>query len=115
MRRAFCSGVWAEAAISSDTRDQASPPRATSASTMEWVTRICGASTSGSADTRRLNVCSLQPTNPSGGFFFLTLRCFLGSPAAFVIARAFSMSCSGASAITSPSVSNPARPARPAI
>ena len=77
--------------------------------------RRWGASVSGSAETSRLNVCSLHPTKPSGGFFFLILRCFFGSPAAFAIARAFSMSCSGASAITKPSVSKPARPARPAI
>ena len=33
----------------------------------------------------------------------------------FALCFAFSTSCSGASAITSPSVSKPARPARPAI
>ena len=51
----------------------------------------------------------------SGAFFFLILRSFLGSSPALAISLAFSISCSGASAMTMPSVSKPERPARPAI
>ena len=64
---------------------------------------------------RRSKVCLFQVTKPSGGCFFLTLRIFFGSSPAFAMSFAFSMSCSGASAITMPSVSKPERPARPTI
>ena len=82
---------------------------------MEWLTRMRGLSFSGSAAMSFWNVASFQPTNPFGGCFVFILRAFFGSPPAFASARAFSMSYSVASAITMPSVSKPARPARPAI
>ena len=70
---------------------------------------------SGSAAISRSKVCSFQPTKPSRGFFVLMLRARLASPPALRSARALSMSYSVASAMTTPSVSKPARPARPAI
>ena len=99
----------------SSTRARASPPCSTSASTMECVTRRRGRSVSGGASMSRVNVASFQVTNPSGGFFFFRRFIFLGSPMALSSALKFSISCSGASAITTPSVSKPERPARPAI
>ena len=62
-----------------------------------------------------LNVSSFQFTKFSGGRFFLIFLSFFGSPAAFTSALWFSISCSGASAMATPSVSKPERPARPAI
>ena len=112
---AFSCGSWAESAMSWRTAARASPPRATTASTMECVMRMRGVSFSGAFSTRWVNVFSSQLTKPSGGCFFLILRSFLGSPAALTWARWFSISCSGASAMTRPSVSKPDRPARPAI
>ena len=111
----FSSSVCSESAMSSSTRARASPPCSTSASTIEWVTRMRGVSFSGTDSTRRLKVSSFQLTKFSGGFFFLILRSFFASPAAFTSALWFSISCSGASAMTTPSVSKPDRPARPAI
>ena len=111
----FSSGVWAESAMSSCTFAQASPPRLTTDSTMEWVMRMRGVSFSGGFSMRCSKVCLFQLTKPSGGCFFFTRRCFFGSSPALSIALWFSISCSGASATTMPSVSNPARPARPTI
>ena len=82
---------------------------------MEWVIFMRGFNVSGTAAMRRSKVCLFQVTKPSGGCFFLTLRIFFGSSPAFAMSFAFSMSCSGASAITMPSVSKPERPARPTI
>ena len=45
----------------------------------------------------------------------MILRSFFGSPPAFATSFAFSISCSGARATTTPSVSKPLLPARPAI
>ncbi len=56
-----------------------------------------------------------QPTNPSGGFLRTIRRFLRSSSPALAISRAFSTSWSGASATTVPTVSYPARPARPAI
>ena len=53
--------------------------------------------------------------NPSGGFLRTTLRRFFGSSPALASRRSFSTTCSGACTTTRPVVSNPARPARPAI
>ena len=97
------------------TRPYASPPCTTSDSTMEWVIFMRGFSVSGTASIRRSKVCLFHVTKPSGGCFFLILRIFFGSSPAFARSFAFSMSCSGASAITMPSVSKPERPARPTI
>ena len=93
----------------------ASPPWATSLSTIEWVIFIWGISVSGSFPISLAKVDSFHVTNPSGAFLRLIFLSFFGSPPAFARARAFSISYSGASAITSPSVSKPERPARPAI
>ncbi len=82
---------------------------------MEWVIFMRGFNVSGTAAMRRSKVCLFQVTKPSGGCFFLTLRNYIGSSPAFAMSFAFSMSCSGASAITMPSVSKPERPARPTI
>ena len=112
---AFSASGCADSSTSRCTRAQASPPCSTSASTIECVTFMRGRSGSGTAATSRSKVCLFQPTNPSGGFLVLILRAFLGSPPALASARAFSMSYSVASAMTWPSVSKPARPARPTI
>ena len=82
---------------------------------MECVMRRRGFSVSGTASIRRSKVCLFQVTKPSGGCFFLILRSFFGSSPALATSFAFSMSCSGASATTMPSVSKPERPARPTI
>ena len=74
-----------------------------------------GLSVSGVLSMRRWKVPSFQVTKPSGGFFFLSFFIFLGSPMALSSALWFSISYSGASAMTTPSVSKPERPARPAI
>ena len=58
---------------------------------------------------------SVQDTKPSGGFLRWTLRSFLGSSPALASALWFSTTWSGAWTTTAPDVSNPARPARPAI
>jgi hypothetical protein len=92
----------------------ASPGRATTFSSIEWVTAKLDASGSGGAATSRSNVGLPQDTNPFGGTLRTTLRRFFGSPARFS-ARSFSITCSGACTTTVPDVSNPARPARPAI
>ena len=52
---------------------------------------------------------------PSGGLRRTTLRRFFGSSPALASARSLSITCSGACTTTRPMVSNPARPARPAI
>ena len=82
---------------------------------MEWVMRMRGVSFSGGFSIRCSKVCLFQLTKPSGGCFFFTQRCFFGSSPAFSRALWFSISCSGASAMAIPSVSKPARPARPTI
>ena len=82
---------------------------------MECVMRRRGCNVSGCVSIRRSKVCLFHVTKPSGGFFFLMRRSFLGSSPALAMSLAFSISCSGASAITMPSVSKPERPARPAI
>ena len=97
------------------TRAYASPPCTTSDSTMECVIFMRGFSVSGTAAIKRSKVCLFHVTNPSGGCLFFILRSFFGSSPAFATSFAFSMSCSGASAITMPSVSKPERPARPTI
>ena len=99
----------------SSIRARASPPCATSLSTIECVIFRCGTRVSGSASMSLSNVLWFQVTKPSGAFLRLTFLSFFGSPPALAMAFWFSISYSGASAITSPSVSNPIRPARPAI
>ena len=74
-------------------------------------------------DVQRLRVGGDQPLErglapghePSGGFLRTTLRRFFGSSPALASAFSFSTTCSGACTTTVPVVSNPARPARPAI
>ena len=87
-------------------------------------TRIRLTSGSGSPETSLSKVCSVHTTVPSGGFvscaLLFRLACFSGLSAAFLasaffFARSFSIVCSGACTTTRPAVSNPARPARPAI
>ena len=73
---------------------------------------------SGGALTRRSKVGWPHDTIPGGGFFFWILRTFLSCAvraAAFAAALWFSMTWSGARAMTVPIVSKPARPARPPI
>ncbi len=82
---------------------------------MEWVIFICGTSVSGAASISLSKVFWFHVTKPSGAFLRLTFLSFFGSLPALARAFAFSISNSGASAITRPSVSNPMRPARPAI
>ncbi len=84
-------------------------------STMAWLTRMRETSASGVPVESLVNVPSPHDTKPSGAFLRWILRCFLTSSPALRTSRAFSMSCSGASTMTWPTVSNPARPARPAI
>ncbi|CAM5658317.1 hypothetical protein STENM327S_08995 [Streptomyces tendae] len=95
--------------------EKASPGRAITDSSMVWVTRKRDVSGSGSEPMSLSNVLSDQATNPSGAFFRTTFRRFFGSSPALASAFSFSTTCSGAWATTNPSVSNPARPARPAI
>ena len=111
----FSASDCMESSTSLYTRVQASPPCSTSASTMELVMRMRGVSVAGTDSMSLSKFCLFQPTKPSGGFFVLMLRAFLGSPPALARAFARSMSYSVASAMTRPSVSKPARPARPAI
>ena len=70
---------------------------------------------SGGASRRRSNVLSVQLTCPSGAFLRTIFFSFFGSSPAFSSSLRFSITCSGARMMTSPTVSNPARPARPAI
>ena len=84
-------------------------------SSIEWLTWKLEVSGSGSASTRRSKVGWPQPIEPSGGFLRTTLRRFFGSSPALARAFSFSMTCSGACTTTRPTVSKPARPARPAI
>ncbi len=93
----------------------ASPGRAMTDSSIAWVTLKREVSGSGSEAISFSKVFSLQLTKPSGAFFRTTLRRFFGSSPALARAFSFSMTCSGAWATTSPAVSKPARPARPAI
>ena len=113
--RSFWSGVCAESSMSWSMRARASPPCSTSFSTMECVIFRCGTSVSGSASMSLSKVLWFQFTKPSGAFLRLIFFSFFGSPPALAMAFWFSISNSGASAITSPSVSKPIRPARPAI
>ena len=62
-----------------------------------------------------MKVSSSQETKPSGGFLRTSLRSFLASSPALRTALWFSTMWSGAWQTTYPTVSNPARPARPAI
>lgn len=94
---------------------KALPGRAMTDSSMVCVTRKREVSGSGSEAISFSKVPCDQPTNPSGAFLRTTLRRFLGSSPAFARAFSFSMTYSGAWASTKPAVSNPARPARPAI
>ena len=94
---------------------KASSSRATTLISIALSTFIRETSCSGGLATNFSNVSSDQTTSPSGGFLRRTLRCFLGSSANFASALALSMTCSGACTTTYPAVSNPARPARPAI
>ena len=84
-------------------------------SSMAWLTVKLEVSGSGSAATSRSKVGWPQETKPSGGFLRTTLRRFFGSSPALASAFSFSTTCSGACTTTRPLVSNPARPARPAI
>ena len=79
---------------------------------------------SGTPATSLSKVCSVHTTVPSGGLvrcgfdFRLAFWCsrsaaFFASALAF--AFSFAITCSGACTTTCPEVSNPARPARPAI
>jgi len=80
--------------------------------------QTAGSSGSGGALTRRSNVGWPHETWPGCGFFFWTLRTLRSCSvlaAAFWAALWFSMTWSGASAMTVPIVSKPARPARPPI
>ncbi len=72
-----------------------------------------GLSVSGAAPIGFVNVSSFQPTKPSGGFFFFSLRSFFGSPAAFMAALAFSISCSGLGDRPRPRCRSPNARARP--
>lgn len=94
---------------------KASPGRAMTDNSIVWVTRKREVSGSGSEAISFSKVCSDQATNPSGAFLRTTLRRFFGSSPALASAFSFSTTCSGACATTSPAVSKPARPARPAI
>ena len=94
---------------------KASPGRAATLRTMAWLTAKLDVSGSGGAATSRWKVGSPQDTNRSGGFLRTTLRRIFGSSPALARARSFSMTCSGACTTTEPAMSNPARPARPAI
>jgi hypothetical protein len=84
-------------------------------SSIAWVTVNWLVNGSGWARCSRSNDVSDQPTKPSGGCLRTTRLRFFGSSPARASSRAFSTSCSGASATTVPTVSKPARPARPAI
>ena len=84
-------------------------------SSIECVMRMRLTSASGSLATMRSKLSSLQLMKPSGGFLRCTFLSFFGSSPAFAMLRVFSMTCSGAWTTTVPLVSNPARPARPAI
>lgn len=91
------------------------PGRAITDSSIAWLTVNRDRSISGSAVWSLTKVSSSQPTNPSGAFLRWTLRRFFGSSPALASAFSFSTTCSGACATTNPTVSYPARPARPAI
>ena len=93
----------------------ASPGRAMTFSTIACVTVKLDVSGSGSAATSRSKVGLPQDTKPVGGFLRTTLRRAFGSSPALARAFSFSTTCSGACTTTRPAVSNPARPARPAI
>ncbi len=93
----------------------ASPGRLITFSSIAWLTANRDFSGSGSAATSRSKVGWPQDTKPSGGFLRTTLRRFFGSSPAFFSAASFSTTCSGAWTTTVPTVSYPARPARPAI
>ena len=107
-RRAIAScrerGSWLSN-TSDRTAPKVSPPRAMTDSTIACVIRMRETIGSGSAPMSRSNDACPHETNPSGAFLRLILFFFFGSSPALATARAFSMSCSGASATTSPSVS----------
>ena len=77
--------------------------------------RMRGLRASGTASMRFWKLVWFQLTKFSGALLSLSLRSFFGSEAALALSLAFSISCSGAKAMTMPSVSKPLRPARPAI
>ena len=91
------------------------PGRAITLSSIALLTRKREFSGSGSASMSLRKVASSQEMNPSGAFLRTTLRRFLLSSPTLASAFSFSITCSGAWTITSPVVSKPARPARPAI
>ncbi len=93
----------------------ASPGLVRTFSSMAWLTANRDRSGSGSAATSRSKVGWPHETNPSGGFLRTILRRFFGSSPALARACSFSTTCSGACTTTVPTVSYPARPARPAI
>ena len=92
-----------------------SSSRCSRLSSSAWLIASRGCSSSGSDSTSLVKVVSVQLTKPSGAFLRRTERSFLGSSANFARIFAFSTSCSGACATTYPTVSKPARPARPPI
>ncbi len=87
--------------------------RASTLSTIACETAKLLVSGSGGASRRRSYVLSVQLTCPSGAFLRTILRTFFGSSPAFSSILRFSITCSGARMITSPTVSKPARPAPP--
>ncbi len=91
------------------------PARASTLSTMAWLTWNWLVRGSGSASRSRSKVESVQFTAPAGAFLRTTFLSFFGSSPALASSLRFSMTCSGAMTSTSPTVSKPARPARPAI
>ena len=91
-----------------------SPGRARTLRTIAWVTLKLDVNGSGGASRSRSNVLSVQLTAPSGAFLRTIFLIFFGSSPARASSLRFSMTCSGASTMTSPTVSKPARPARPA-
>ena len=80
-----------------------------------WSTRIRETSGSGAASRRRSNVSSVQPPRRPRGFLRWTLRRFFGSSPALASARVARSRARAPARRRSPDVSNPARPARPAI
>ena len=92
-----------------------SRPRCSTWSTIACDTWNDDVSGSGGASRSRSNVLSVQLTCPDGACLRTIFFCLRGSSPALASALRFSMTCSGACTTTSPTVSNPARPARPAI
>src|SRR3546814_13565533 len=93
---------------------EASQGRSRTFRSIECDTAKLDVSGSGSAATSFSDVASPHDTKPSGGFFRTSFRFFLGSSPALATAFSFPTTCSGDCTPTAPSVSYPARPARPA-